>query len=98
VSAGAAARAAAAAAAHHRQRHTHGARGSLVTAAAASAPGVDAHESLSDEDEYGAADNFYDILGVPLSASQRDIKRAYKVVVGGVSGCVARGQGCQQLN
>jgi len=44
---------------------------------------VVAHAARTDsqlDDEY-AADNFYQILGVPEAASRRDIKRAYKAMM-----------------
>jgi DnaJ-class molecular chaperone len=38
--------------------------------------------STADDDWDGyAADNFYQILGVPENASRRDIKRAYKAMM-----------------
>jgi hypothetical protein len=56
-------------------------RGGLIVAAAGAA-GSSSRTALLDEEEALAAgteaDNFYQILGVSCTASQRDIKRAYR--------------------
>jgi DnaJ-class molecular chaperone len=45
------------------------------------AVGAAATDSLVEDYTDYAADNFYQILGVPENASRRDIKRAYKAMM-----------------